>query len=150
MSPRIFSRILYAVVGLFFGIAAMVKVLDPEAFLSSLLTYQVFPYELALVLAYFAPALELVVALGLVTGIWRKGAALLTVLMLLLFIALVAQGMVRGLQMDCGCFGENQLQTTSDYLLKIGQNALLLLAVAGAWLVEAKCKPSEFSDDRSK
>ncbi|MDQ8180894.1 MauE/DoxX family redox-associated membrane protein [Pelagicoccus sp. SDUM812005] len=138
MSPRVFSWILYAVVGLFFGIAATVKLLDPEAFLSSLLTYELFPYEVALGLAFFAPAVELVVALALVSGVWRKGAALLTVLMLVFFIGLVAQGMARGLEMDCGCFGENQLQTTADYLIKMGQNVLLLLAVVGAWLVEKR------------
>lgn len=146
MSARFFSWILYAVVGLFFGIAAIVKVLDPEAFLSSLLTYEVFPYGLARGLAYFAPALELVVALCLVVGLWRKGAALLTVLMLCLFIALVAQGLAHGLEMDCGCFGANKLQTTGDYLLKIGQNALLLLAVVGAWLVERKAGPRRISE----
>ncbi|MDQ8186406.1 MauE/DoxX family redox-associated membrane protein [Pelagicoccus sp. SDUM812002] len=146
MSARVFSWILYAVVGLFFGIAAFVKVQDPSSFLSSLLTYQIFSYSQASVLAYFAPALEVVVAFCLVSGVWRRGAALLTIFMLLLFIGLVAQGMLRGLEMNCGCFGENQLQTTGDYLLKMGQNLVLLLAVAGAWLVETKSKGPEPSD----
>lgn len=147
MSGRVFSWLLFAVVGLFFAVAAVVKILDPEAFLSSLLTYEVFPYSLAVGLAYFAPALELVVALCLLSGIWRKGAALLSVSMLLLFIGLVAQGLARGLEMDCGCFGENQLQTTADYLLKIGQNAMLLVAVVAACLIEAKSKPTALSND---
>ncbi|MDQ8199134.1 MauE/DoxX family redox-associated membrane protein [Pelagicoccus enzymogenes] len=138
MSPRIFSWILYAVVGLFFGVAAVVKVVDPEAFLTSLLTYEVFSYDVALALAFFAPALELLVALCLISGWWRQGAALLTFFMLLLFIVLVAQGLARGLEMDCGCFGENRLQTGGDYMLKIGQNLILLLALATACFFERK------------
>ncbi|EDY83575.1 DoxX subfamily, putative [Verrucomicrobiia bacterium DG1235] len=138
MSLRIFSWVLYAVVGAFFAIAATVKIVDPEAFLSSLLTYQVFPQGLATVLALFAPVLELLVAICLITGILRKGATLLTVAMLALFIALVAQGMVRGLEMDCGCFGSNSLQTTADYALKIGQNIMLLGAMFVARFLEDK------------
>ncbi len=138
MSPKVFSWILFIAVGLFFGVAAVVKLLDPESFLSSLLTYQVFSRPQAVALVYFAPVLELVVAFCLISGVWRKGAALLTVFMLLLFIGLVAQGMVRGLDMNCGCFGENQLESTTDYLAKMGQNLMLLLAVVGAWIVEAK------------
>ncbi len=150
MKPNFFSWLLYAVVGLFFGIAAVVKILDPESFLSSLLTYQVFPYPLAVALAYFAPVLELLVAFCLLTGFWRKGAALLTLFMLALFIGLVAQGLVRGLEMNCGCFGENQLQSTTDYFMKMGQNLMLLLAVLGAWLVEVKSKTTDFSNDQSE
>lgn len=138
MSLRFFAWCLYAFVGAFFAVAAVVKLLDPEAFLSSMLTYQVFPHKVAVALAYFAPVLELVVALCLVTGFWRKGASLLTVGMLVLFVGLVGQGLVRGLEMNCGCFGANHLQSTSDYLLKIGQNVLLLLAVLLARFLEYK------------
>lgn len=138
MNTRIFSWILYAGVGLFFAVAAIVKLADPEAFLSSLLTYEVFSYQFAAVLALFAPVLELLVAISLVTGVMRMGACLLTVAMLLLFIVLVGQGLVRGLEMDCGCFGSNYLQTTTDYLLKIGQNLLLLAAVVLARFFETR------------
>ncbi len=147
MKGRVFSWLLYVGVGLFFGIAALLKILDPEAFLSSLLTYRVFSYQQSVALAYFAPVLEMVVALCLLSGFWRKGASLLTFLMLLFFIALVLQGFARGLEMDCGCFGENRLQGTTDYLLKIGQNLALLLAVVVAWLVEAKSEVSKLSHD---
>lgn len=138
MSGRVFSWILYAAVGVFFAAAAIVKIIDPEAFLSSMLTYEVFSYKQAVGLAFYAPMLELVVALGLITGFWRKGAALLTLFLLVLFIVLVGQGLVRGLQMDCGCFGANQLQTSTDYYLKIGQNLMLLVAVGLAWVIEKK------------
>lgn len=150
MKGRVISWLLYVGVGLFFGVAALLKILDPEAFLSSLLTYRVFTYQQSVALAYFAPVLEMVVALCLLSGIWRKGAALLTTLMLFFFIALVLQGFVRGLEMDCGCFGENQLQGTTDYLLKIGQNLLLLLAVVVAWLIEVKSQASKRIHDQSK
>lgn len=135
------SRLLYGLVGAFFGIAALVKIADPEAFFSSLLTYQVFPRELALGLALYAPLLELIVAVCLIVGFWRAGASLLTAFMLLLFIALVVQGLARGLELDCGCFGSNQLQTPGDYALKIGQNVLLLVSLFAARFLEPQRRP---------
>lgn len=138
MSLRFFAWCLYAFVGALFAVAAVVKLLEPEAFLSSMLTYQVFPHKVAVVLAYFAPVLELLVALCLASGFWRKGATLLTVAMLVLFIGLVGQGLLRGLEMNCGCFGADHLQSTTDYLLKIGQNVLLLSAVLLARFLETK------------
>lgn len=140
MSLRIFSWILYLGVALFFGLAAQVKLVDPEAFLTSMMTYELFPFEVAAVLAIFAPVLEAVVALCLATGFLRKGAVLLTVAMLAVFIVLVGQGLVRGLEMDCGCFGANVLSSTADYLLKIGQNVLLLGAVLLARFFETRGK----------
>lgn len=136
MNFKVFSWLIYAVVGALFAVAATVKITDPEAFLSSLLTYELFPMKLAVGLAWFAPVLELLVGICLITGILRKGASLLTVAMLLLFIVLVGQGLARGLEMNCGCFGDNHLQTTGDYLLKIGQNVLLLAAIGCAVFFE--------------
>lgn len=136
MSVKYLSWAIYAVVGALFAVAATVKIGDPEAFLSSLLTYELFPPKIAVILAWYAPVLELLVAIGLITGILRKGAALLTSLMLLLFIVLVGQGLARGLEMNCGCFGDNHLETTGDYLLKIGQNLMLLAALGCALFFE--------------
>lgn len=132
MNGRFFSWILTAGVGAFFAVAASVKLLDPESFLSALLTYEVFPYRVAVILAVFAPILEALVALSLITGAFRRGGVLLATAMLFFFIVLIGQGLWRGLEMDCGCFGSTELQTTADYFLKIGQNLLLLLALAVA------------------
>lgn len=129
MTARLASHLFYGAVGIFFGVAAVVKLADPEAFFSSLLTYQLFPREVALGLALFAPWLEALAAIGLVTGLWRRGAALLAGAMLVLFIVLVAQGLARGLELDCGCFGSNRLETGMDYALKIGENLALLAAL---------------------
>ncbi|MBK1878193.1 MauE/DoxX family redox-associated membrane protein [Pelagicoccus mobilis] len=140
MKLRVVSWGLYLVVGVFFGLAAQVKLVDPEAFLSSMLTYELFPYKVAAGLALFAPVLEALLAICLVTGVLRKGASFLTAAMLLVFIVLVLQGLLRGLEMDCGCFGSNTLSSVSDYLLKIGQNLLLLGAVLLARFLESKSK----------
>lgn len=141
MKAKVASWILYAVVAFAFGYAAVAKIIDPEHFLSSLLTYEVFPYKVAVVVALFAPWLELIAAFSLVTGIWRRGAVWLIAAMLVVFIALIAQAGMRGLSIDCGCYGKNELTDASQYALKIGEDVLLLVALwGGAWLGRRNCE----------
>lgn len=130
------SWILYWLIGGFFLFAALVKIAHPEAFFSSLLTYELFPHKLAVALAFFAPMLELLLGVCLITGILRQGAVWLTGLMLLVFIAVIVQGRLRGLSIDCGCFGSNRLESDFEYVWKLGQNTLLLLGLWGAVLLE--------------
>lgn len=132
--------LLFAVVAVVFAYAGIVKVIMPDQFQSSLLTYELFTSQQAGLIAVFAPVLEIVVALCLVTGFWQRGASLLTAVMLVGFIGLVAQARVRGLAIDCGCFGSNRLENDFEYAWKIGQNALLLAALGIALTLGSKAK----------
>ncbi len=132
MSRRAISWVLYWIVAGVFGYAAILKLLDPEAFLSSLLTYEVFPFVVAGGLALFAPILELLLAVCLATGWLRRGATLLTGAMLLVFIVLVIQGGMRGLTLDCGCFGSRVVESGWEYVRKTVENLLLLVVLCGA------------------
>ncbi len=127
---------LYAAVGLVFVYSAAVKIADPQAFLSSILTFRLLPLAWATATALWVPWLELVLGLSLLSGIWRGGASWLTGGLLLVFIALVAQAWARGLAIDCGCFGSKELESVWDYAWKIGQNLLLMAALGAAALAE--------------
>ena len=135
MKRPVWSRVLIGVVALAFGYAALVKLNDPERFLSSLLTFELFPYKLAVALALWVPWLELVLAVSLLSGRWRSGAEALTGLLLVAFIAVVVQAYFRGLSIDCGCYGSNLLSDGMDYAVKLGENLLLLSALwlGGRW-----------------
>jgi uncharacterized membrane protein YkgB len=67
--------------------------------------YRLLPEPLLVPAAYFLPWLELLAGLGLITGLSRRGAALWVNLLLLLFISALASTLIRGLSVDCGCFG---------------------------------------------
>ncbi|HOE97346.1 MAG TPA: MauE/DoxX family redox-associated membrane protein, partial [Candidatus Sumerlaeota bacterium] len=49
--------------------------------------------------------LEILCGALLVLGIWSRPAALLIAGMLCLFFVALASAVVRGLEIDCGCFG---------------------------------------------
>jgi hypothetical protein len=73
--------------------------------------------------AGFMPALELITALGLLWNRTKRGAALTATLLLILFAILITQAVLRGLNIDCGCFGSG---ATSKMMARtVGLKAIL-------------------------
>ena len=95
--------------GLFFIIAALPKIVDPPSFAQMIYNYKLVASEFAGVnvlnlMALALPWLELMVGLALVLGIWRRTAVLLTGAMLVVFIVAISINLARGNAIDCGCF----------------------------------------------
>ncbi len=96
-----------------FLVAAWPKIQDPVAFAKAISNYRI---ALPIVgmnyinaMAFFLPALEMVLALVLVASVWRRGAGLLTAILMVMFIAAISSAMARDLNIDCGCFGSTKL-----------------------------------------
>ncbi|MFI6580727.1 MauE/DoxX family redox-associated membrane protein [Embleya sp. NPDC050493] len=81
------------------------KALDPDQAAYAVRGYDVLPDDLVEPVGYALPYLELGLALLLVVGIGTRLVASLSALLLLVFIAGIAQAWARGLAIDCGCFG---------------------------------------------
>lgn len=88
-----------------FAFAAVPKLIDPGSFANDLLNYRVLPDAFVGMVALFMPALEIVIALGLLWPRYQRGAALLSTLLLLSFALAMAQARIRGIDLSCGCFG---------------------------------------------
>jgi len=93
------------VLGGLFVYAGAVKVLDPLDFAQNIRNYQLVGQSLSFVAAIVLPWLEILAGLALILGVWTRGAALVVTGLLVFFIVLTAVTMVRGLDVDCGCFG---------------------------------------------
>ncbi|MFH1009719.1 MAG: MauE/DoxX family redox-associated membrane protein [bacterium] len=110
-----------------FLFAAWPKLQDPAAFAKAIWNYRMALPLLGMnyvnAMALFLPALELVLALALVVGIWRRGASLLTMAFMLLFIIAISSAVARGLNIDCGCFGTSQAGVAIAH--KVGLRRLL-------------------------
>lgn len=81
------------------------KALDPDQAAYAVRGYDVLPDGLVDPVGYALPYLELGLALLLVFGLGTRLVASLSALLLLVFIAGIAQAWARGLAIDCGCFG---------------------------------------------
>ena len=67
--------------------------------------YEMLPVELANFLGYALPWIEIGIGLLLIVGASVKVCGLLGAFTMLAFIIAIAQAWVRGLSIDCGCFG---------------------------------------------
>ena len=77
------------------------------------------------------PPLEVILGVMLITG-WRVRVASLGVLVLsIIFAFALGQALMRGLQVDCGCFGSGK-PSTQKTLLALGRDVLLI--AASSWL----------------
>ena len=67
--------------------------------------YRLLPDDLARLVAYGLPVLEVSLGLMLLLGVATRLAAVAVGVLLIVFIAGIVSAAVRGLQIDCGCFG---------------------------------------------
>lgn len=84
--------------------ASWYKIVEPASFAKSIWYYHLVPGQLINLMALVLPWMELLVGLGLILGIWYRGAALWSLALNLIFIAALSSAIVRGLNIDCGCF----------------------------------------------
>jgi putative oxidoreductase len=121
----IFLRIL---LGGLFVFAGATKVYDPGAFAIELQRYQAVPWTIGALLAIYLPWLEVLAGAFLLFRKIEWGALLVITLLLLIFTAALTSAMLRGLNIDCGCFGKTFAATGT--VLPLVRN-LTLLGCAG-------------------
>ncbi len=116
------ARLVPAVVFLYAGIT---KIANIPLFQQNIRAYELLP-ELWMsdTLGYILPVVELLAALLLLVGLLTRGAAAVTLLMLLSFIIGIAWVWSQGISIDCGCFGSGGEVAPEDtnYPLKIAEN----------------------------
>jgi len=92
------------VLGGVFVYASMDKILRPEDFGGVISNYRILPDSLVNLAAVTLPWLELFLGVFLILGIWVPGAALMCNVLLGIFSLALAFNLLRGLDIDCGCF----------------------------------------------
>jgi putative oxidoreductase len=81
------------------------KVRDPLQFADSIAAFAILPAVFINVLAFSLPLFEIACGLLLVVPQTRRIGALAVTLMSAVFFAALLSALVRGLTLDCGCFG---------------------------------------------
>ena len=134
-----------ALAGVFIS-AALPKIQDPVAFAASIEGFRFISGSWAMATAIVLPWLELAIAIGLLTPWLRRASAWTMALLLGLFIALHLSAWVRGLNINCGCFGESA--GSSDYHWLILRNLALL--IASIFVLRLAHQQSKSGDLRSR
>lgn len=92
------------VIGLVFIFAGFPKIFDPTGFSTVLRNYQLLPESIISPLSYTLPALEAAIGLFLFFGLFTRVAASLAAITSVGFGIFVVSALVRGLNIECGCF----------------------------------------------
>ena len=79
------------------------KLFSPESFAVIIEAYGLIPEGLIMPMSIGLPALEVILAMGLLVDI--RGSLMGTTVILFLFMAILGYGIHLGLDVDCGCFG---------------------------------------------
>lgn len=116
-------------------VAGGLKVGNPLGSARAVQGYDVMPFEVAEYIGYALPWIEVVVGLLLVLGLFTRTSSLLGTLLMVAFVLGITQAWVRGLTIDCGCFGGGGQVDASEteYGQEIARD--LGLALCGVWLL---------------
>ncbi len=119
--------------GAIFCYAGLVKALDVVAFAGSVANYQVLPYQLNFLVAALLPYVELAAGVLLLLGRQVRPAVLLIAGMNAVFMVALLSVILRGLDIDCGCFRPGGEGHTSAQMALLRDAGIMLLALV-TWL----------------
>jgi uncharacterized membrane protein YphA (DoxX/SURF4 family) len=149
--PRTWPRVLLAMgriaLGLIFLFAAYSKLYFGGAwhmrdyhffFAMAIDSYKMLPLSIVEWMARILPWFELLLGVLLIAGAGLRWVGSITSALLLVFIGAMARAKILGLEINCGCFGNNEKLGTATL---IRDSSLLVLALAvtiGAFLIKRR------------
>ena len=102
-NPEVLVRV-QVLLGAILCVASWHKVSDPLDFAKIIYNYRLFPAPTIHALAIYVPWIEMVTGIALVLGVFRRGAALMSTLFFISFIAFLSINLARDCPTICGCF----------------------------------------------
>ncbi len=124
------------ILGLLFTYSGIIKIIDTPGFANSILNYKLLPDLLINFLAIILPWIELTAGLLLLLGISVKENIFIINILLVVFIIAIMINLLRGLDINCGCFGT--LNGTKIGFTKLSENCILLVMGIFLMLFDSK------------
>jgi uncharacterized membrane protein YphA (DoxX/SURF4 family) len=131
--------ILRIALGAIFIYAAYTKLTESwRLFAAGIASYEVLPMWAVELLARTLPWFELLVGLLLIAGRWLRVSTVATSALLLVFFSLMVRAYVKGMTIDCGCFGTGEAISWKTLLRDGGMLAGSLFVTVVAFLNRSK------------
>jgi uncharacterized membrane protein YphA (DoxX/SURF4 family) len=115
--------------GVLFIWASADKILNPTAFAKIVNNYQILPGEVINVFAIILPWLEFICGLALVAGVFVRPASAWIGWMLVVFLVAVSVALLRGININCGCFSTSSHARTLGVTLLLQDFGILIMAI---------------------
>lgn len=114
-----------------FILASIEKLKNPYAFALSIDAYEVFPDLIINISTLLIPWFEMFIAFGLIFKFKLKANLILYNFLMFSFTILVIIAMMKGLDIECGCYGESSSKVG---LTKLIENIFIILACSIIYL----------------
>ena len=123
------------VVGVIDLLAGLSKFSDPAGNVRAVRAYRILPESMVPTVGHALPTIEIVIGGLLILGLFTRPMAILSGLFFLAFIIGIASAWARGLEINCGCFGNGGVpdDPQRQYAVDIARDIGLLLC--SVWLV---------------
>jgi len=120
----------WAVAGVFVY-AGVQKIIAPLNFADSVASFLILPDSMINFVALSLPPFEILLALAVVFGVQRRPALLGLVVLTVIFMVALGSAIVRGIAVDCGCFGSGEPSVAAAWWALLRDIPILAAAV---WL----------------
>jgi len=104
--------------------AGFIKLLDPRAFAHAIAQYDLIPDGLLPLVAVGLPALELLAGLGLIGEV--RGSLTTVLILLLIFLVVLGYAVWNNLNIDCGCFTADELDTQRSVKIALWRDFMMI------------------------
>jgi len=129
-NPNLFF-LLRVFLGIIFIYASIDKIIDPLKFSDAIDNYHITPVQMNNLAALVVPWIELVAGVFLISGIYVRGSSTIIILLLIWFIFILTQALVRGINVNCGCFNlteqVNDVNLRADMIKRIIEDVVFIL-----------------------
>ena len=121
-------KIVWLILRLAFGAlfiwSGIAKLKDPITFADAVRNFRIIGDPIAPAMALFIPWVEVIAGICVMAGRYARGGSFVLIGSLFLFTGAVVAAWLRGLDITCGCFGDNE---ELNYPVKVLQNVILLV-----------------------
>jgi uncharacterized membrane protein YphA (DoxX/SURF4 family) len=126
------ARLIVGVVDLLAGLS---KFSDPAGNVRAVRAYRILPESIVPTVGHALPTVEIVIGVLLVVGLFTRAMGALSALFFIAFIIGISSAWARGLEINCGCFGNGGVPADPQrqYAVDIARDTGLLLC--SLWLV---------------
>jgi uncharacterized membrane protein YphA (DoxX/SURF4 family) len=134
---KLFYHLSRLLLSLGFIYSGYLKADDPVAFAGQVANYQLLPYAWNYLVAAILPYLELLCGFLLLLNQRVRPAVLVLFVLNLIFMLVLTSAIIRGLDIDCGCFNPGAAEKTTP-LYALWRDAGLLVLMIATWLLRSR------------
>ncbi len=139
-------RLVRFCLGAIFVFSGAVKLIDPKKFARTISEFDLLPELLLAPVAIGLPSIELLAGLGLIFDV--RGSLSTIFGLLIMFIVILWFGILKGLDIDCGCFSIGELKDHASLREAFHRDLVMVGAVLYLYTVRLLCSNQQSCPSR--